>query len=94
VDDDTGVQFPQSLELSPKLSLVGLGVRTVSFLRVKVYSAAFYIEDRVLQSLQKVPGWQTFSAQQIGDEALISTLLQTSDCAIRIGTLHTFPRPS
>jgi len=28
----------------PDLSLIGVGVRTVSFLRVKVYSVAFYAD--------------------------------------------------
>lgn len=78
--------FPTKLELGNKLSLVGLGVRTVSFLRVKVYSAAFYVEDRVLDTLAKLPGWSAFSAEQIGNDTLISALLQASDCAIRIGT--------
>ena len=53
--------FPTKLKLNtpgPLLSLVGLGVRTVSFLRVKVYSAGFYIEEgKAGQELHHIPGW-------------------------------------
>lgn len=54
------MQFPVELALTtptPLLNLVGLGVRTVSFLRVKVYSAGFYVESADLKQLHKVPGW-------------------------------------
>ena len=48
IDSSTSIPFPISLSplslpaSSPTLSLVGLGVRTVSFLKVKVYSVGFY----------------------------------------------------
>jgi hypothetical protein len=39
------------------MALVGLGVRTVSFLSVRVYSAGFYIEEPNVKSLHHIPGW-------------------------------------
>ena len=47
-DPATDVAFPTILELpgAPKLSLLGLGVRTVSFLGIKVYSVGFYADLR------------------------------------------------
>lgn len=47
-DPATDVVFPTTLELpgTPKLSLLGLGVRTVSFLGIKVYSVGFYADLR------------------------------------------------
>ena len=59
-DTATDMSFPIELTLTtptPLLSLVGLGVRTVSFLRVKVYSAGFYVEAADLKQLHNIPGW-------------------------------------
>lgn len=59
-DPDTSILHPVTLPLSSPstpLTLIGLGVRTVSFLSVRVYSAAFYVEDRTLKQLHHVPGW-------------------------------------
>ena len=60
VDKDTNLSFPLYLAMpasfkstnqpEPRFRLVGLGVRTVSFLRVKVYVAALYIDEAKLQS--------------------------------------------
>ncbi|KAJ9124217.1 hypothetical protein QFC22_001015 [Naganishia vaughanmartiniae] len=62
VDPATSISFPQTLKSlalpGSSLSLVGLGVRTVSFLRVKVYSAGFYLEDSALQSLRNQAEWK------------------------------------
>ncbi|WVW79059.1 hypothetical protein I302_101022 [Kwoniella bestiolae CBS 10118] len=70
VDPDTNIQFPLDLSpslatTSPALSLVGLGVRKVSFLRVKVYSAGFYLDEVALKDLHNVEGWHTFTAQHL-----------------------------
>ena len=48
-DPSTSITFPKTLYIPskvpiPDLSLIGVGVRTVSFLRVKVYSVAFYAD--------------------------------------------------
>ncbi|KAI9636495.1 chalcone-flavanone isomerase-domain-containing protein [Dioszegia hungarica] len=65
-DPDTQIPFPLHIAgtsaSSPALSLVGLGVRKVSFLRVKVYSVAFYLEDSLTSRLRDIPGWRSFSA--------------------------------
>ncbi|TKY89265.1 hypothetical protein EX895_001796 [Sporisorium graminicola] len=60
VDTDTNLSFPLYIptpasfrstdEPGPKLRLVGLGVRTVSFLRVRVYVAALYIDEAALHA--------------------------------------------
>ncbi|KAJ7630603.1 chalcone isomerase [Roridomyces roridus] len=49
VDVDTGIAFPRSVRVpsqfkSTPLELVGVGVRTVSFLGIHVYSIAFYAD--------------------------------------------------
>jgi hypothetical protein len=62
VDNATSIQFPQTLRplalSNTALTLVGLGVRTVSFLRVKVYSAGFYLEESALGALSGQAGWK------------------------------------
>lgn len=80
VDPATTLAFP--LELAPKsltssLALVGFGVRTVSFLRVKVYSAGFYVPEG------KDGRWGT---ERMGEqEAMESFLKDGAPCAMRIG---------
>lgn len=49
VDPATSIEFPKTLRIPsktilPPFSLIGVGVRTVSFLKVKVYSVAFYAD--------------------------------------------------
>lgn len=49
VDPATSIEFPKTLTVPaktklPPVTLVGLGVRTVSFLGLKVYSVAFYAD--------------------------------------------------
>lgn len=49
VDPATSIAFPNTLVIPskaplPKFSLVGVGVRTVSFLGIKVYSVGFYAD--------------------------------------------------
>ncbi|WWD21035.1 hypothetical protein CI109_105516 [Kwoniella shandongensis] len=68
VDPDTSIPFPLSLSVttpSAPLTLVGLGVRKVSFLRVKVYSAGFYLDERFTGDLHNIPGWHSFTAQHL-----------------------------
>lgn len=45
-DPATDVEFPKTLKLpgTPELTLLGLGVRTVSFLGIRVYSVGFYAD--------------------------------------------------
>jgi hypothetical protein len=60
VDPSTEIVFPLHLDPAtpgPLLRLVGLGVRTVSFLRVKVYSVGFYLEEAQTRYLKEIPGW-------------------------------------
>jgi hypothetical protein len=49
VDPATSIEFPKTIKIGakvpiPPLSLVGVGVRTVSFLGIKVYSVGFYAD--------------------------------------------------
>ncbi|KAG6866846.1 hypothetical protein C0991_008782 [Blastosporella zonata] len=49
VDPATSIEFPTTIRIPskikiPTMTLVGLGVRTVSFLGIKVYSVAFYAD--------------------------------------------------
>lgn len=48
-DPDTSIAFPTTIRIPSKLkippmTLVGLGVRSVSFLGIKVYSVGFYAD--------------------------------------------------
>ena len=78
---------------------MGLGVRKVSFLRVKVYSAGFYVEESALGRLGTFPGWKAFTAASLinpksgdaliqGEDLMASLLDQGVACAIRIGKPH------
>ncbi|CAD6564305.1 MAG: hypothetical protein CYPHOPRED_003250 [Cyphobasidiales sp. Tagirdzhanova-0007] len=83
VDPDTSMPFPSMLDLprlSSNLELIGLGVRTVSFLRVQVYSVGAYFATEALASLK---GKQK---PKIGaEEAFIAQMLEMPyDTAIRI----------
>ncbi|KAI5449889.1 Altered inheritance of mitochondria protein 18 mitochondrial [Naganishia albida] len=100
VDNATSIQFPQTLRplalSNTALSLVGLGVRTVSFLRVKVYSAAFYLEESALGALRGQAEWSSFTADRltkatatgegelVGEALMHKLLSQPINCAIRI----------
>lgn len=69
-DPATQQQVPAQLDIasSEPLRLIGLGVRTVSFLAIKVYVAAFYADQRALRALRVVPGW----ADHVTKEKLLS----------------------
>ncbi|EFP74215.1 uncharacterized protein PGTG_00171 [Puccinia graminis f. sp. tritici CRL 75-36-700-3] len=64
IDPATQLEIPAHAQLKPEhinleepMRLVGLGVRTVSFLAVKVHVAGFCADPRVLRALRVVPGW-------------------------------------
>lgn len=99
VDPSTSQSLPMVLptpqtplpESCKDLVLVGLGVRTVSFLRVKVYVAALYIDANALESLSKIPEWRGYEAKwmagqgPMNSEDLVSTLIENGfSFAIRI----------
>ncbi|KAI0257091.1 chalcone isomerase [Lactifluus subvellereus] len=49
VDPATSIEFPTTLRIPskgalPEFTLIGVGVRVVSFLKIKVYSVAFYAD--------------------------------------------------
>jgi hypothetical protein len=49
VDPATSIEFPTILRIPskgtlPEFTLIGVGVRVVSFLKIKVYSVAFYAD--------------------------------------------------
>lgn len=61
-DPTTSTPFPSRLT-SPdgtQLRLVGTGVRTVSFLNIKVYAVGFYVSEQELQWAKdgKIAGWE------------------------------------
>lgn len=109
VDTSTSLPFPLSIHpkslqtTSPPLSLVGLGVRTVSFLRVKVYCAGFYAlrgswwknDGMGVGSIILFPGsWHLLisSCRSIGlqSEASMEDFLNSSEpCVLRISTCFT-----
>ncbi|KEI36723.1 uncharacterized protein L969DRAFT_54397 [Mixia osmundae IAM 14324] len=73
IDPDTSLAFPLSLEpksiqpASP-LVLARQGVRTVSFLSVRVYTAGLYAEERLLRNLSKLQG---FSEPSFGKDTIV-----------------------
>ncbi|KAF8559343.1 hypothetical protein OG21DRAFT_1503250 [Imleria badia] len=78
VDPATSVEFPKQLRVPSKfpqlpLSLLGVGVRTVSFLGINVYSVGFYADLTKL----KIP----ISASP---EEKINYIVRNTSCALRI----------
>ncbi|KAH8100455.1 chalcone-flavanone isomerase-domain-containing protein [Cristinia sonorae] len=80
VDPATSIAFPNVLKVQsksplPDFTLVGLGVRTVSFLGIKVYSVAFYAD---LQNPNlKIPKSAT-------PDEKIEHIVRNTTCALRI----------
>ncbi|EGG09289.1 uncharacterized protein MELLADRAFT_96331 [Melampsora larici-populina 98AG31] len=90
IDPDTQIEFSKKLESNENngqepLRLIGLGVRTVSFLGVRVYSAGFYVDPRVLRALRVVPGWN----EDVTKEKLLS--IETDSKSITLPTSTTSP---
>lgn len=97
VDPATSIEFPATLRIPsnitiPTMTLVGLGVRTVSFLGIKVYSVGFYadLENPNL----KVGGIQSPSvvaltlvqiSREMNIDDKIEHIVRNSPCVMRIG---------
>lgn len=70
VDPTTSTPFPHRL-VAPDgrthLRLVGTGVRTVSFLNIRVYSAAFYVSEPELEAALagKLAGWEAYAPERL-----------------------------
>ncbi|KAF6766227.1 chalcone-flavanone isomerase-domain-containing protein [Ephemerocybe angulata] len=80
VDPATSISFPKTLTVPaktklPPVSLVGLGVRTVSFLGIKVYTVAFYA-DLGNPNLK--------IAKDLNPEDKIQYIVQNTACVVRI----------
>jgi hypothetical protein len=103
VEPASGISFPQRLQTISQsdivLNLLGLGVRTVSFLRVKVYAAGFYIDPEALKSIEKnvrrcvvrfVNVLQLIpSTDEDNSHSVIERLInQRLACGVRIGALN------
>ncbi|KDR84827.1 hypothetical protein GALMADRAFT_233241 [Galerina marginata CBS 339.88] len=79
-DPATSITFPKSMRIPsntkiPPLTLVGVGVRTVSFLSVKVYSVGFYADlqnPNLKVSLDMAP------------QEKVDYIIQNTACVIRI----------
>ncbi|GAA5850242.1 hypothetical protein JCM8547_001057 [Rhodosporidiobolus lusitaniae] len=106
IDPTTQTPFPSTI-LSPngtKLRLVGSGVRTVSFLSIRVYTVAWYVSEKELEAAKqgKLEGWQGYTPEHLippysltaGDEKspvgeeLIDNLLEKADVAVVIVPLR------
>ncbi|KLO20493.1 hypothetical protein SCHPADRAFT_934335 [Schizopora paradoxa] len=79
-DPDSGLSFPETLVIPskarfPPFTLVGLGVRKVSFLGIKVYSVGFYA-DLSNPSL-KVP-------ENLPTEEKLEYIVRNTACVLRI----------
>ncbi|KAK9894287.1 hypothetical protein P389DRAFT_105518 [Cystobasidium minutum MCA 4210] len=85
LDPDTSIPFPATIKpiesSSGDLKLIGLGVRTVSFLRVKVYSAGAYFLEKALDGLK---GRGQLLQEGQGEKLVAYILDQPYDVAVRI----------
>ncbi|OCB91636.1 Chalcone-flavanone isomerase [Sanghuangporus baumii] len=77
-DPATGIEFPEALVIPsrvrlPPFQLVGLGVRTVSFVNLKVYSVAFYAD---LSNL-KIP-------ENLTPDEKIDFVISNTACVLRM----------
>ncbi|KAF8168266.1 chalcone-flavanone isomerase-domain-containing protein [Crassisporium funariophilum] len=80
VDPATSIVFPKTMKIPaniklPPLTLLGVGVRTVSFLGIKVYSVGFYA-DLSNPNLKILPDMTA--------EEKIKHIVQNTSCVIRI----------
>ncbi|KAI8976862.1 chalcone-flavanone isomerase-domain-containing protein [Pilobolus umbonatus] len=84
-DPASNVSFPVYLSTDHK-RLIGLGVRTVSFLKMHVYIIGMYMRSEDLGELKKVKGWEHFDKQEfLENRELADRLLdQPYDISIRI----------
>jgi hypothetical protein len=85
VDVDTGIEFPRTVRVPSQfktrpLELVGVGVRTVSFLGIQVYSIGFYADlaEPALKITAAMP-----------PEDKIDHILRNSACLLRIVPVRT-----
>ncbi|VDB99352.1 unnamed protein product [Peniophora sp. CBMAI 1063] len=81
VDPDTAITFPRTLSVQSKVklptyTLLGCGVRTVSFLGIKVYSVGFYA-DLSNPKLEELP-------RSASAEEKIKFLVDNTSCLLRI----------
>lgn len=97
VDPSTSIPFPKTMHIPsripiPDLSLIGVGVRTVSFLGIKVYSVAFYadLNNPALQVRTRffIPIHFTQTHGKIHHlatpEEKIDHIIRTTTCALRV----------
>ncbi|KZW02118.1 hypothetical protein EXIGLDRAFT_736828 [Exidia glandulosa HHB12029] len=80
VDPATGLEFPNTLRIPsrvalPQFTLVGVGVRTVSFLGIKVYSVGFYAD--LANPNLNIPADASF-------EQKIEHIVKNTACVLRI----------
>ncbi|KAF9459431.1 chalcone-flavanone isomerase-domain-containing protein [Collybia nuda] len=79
-DRETSIEFPTIINIPsktkvPSMTLLGVGVRRVSVLKVKVYSIGFYAD--LNNPNLKVP-------LEMPPEEKIAHIIQNSDCVVRI----------
>jgi hypothetical protein len=80
VDPATSIEFPTTLQIPskgalPEFTLIGVGVRFVSFLRIKVYSAAFYAD--LSNPNLKIPS-------SASPEEKVKYIVRNTACVLRI----------
>ncbi|KAL1738772.1 hypothetical protein HDZ31DRAFT_69634 [Schizophyllum fasciatum] len=80
VDPETNIAFPKTMHIEskvriPDMTLLGVGVRKVSFLKVKVYSIGFYAD--LSNPDLKIP-------EGVTPEEKIEYLVRNTTCCVRI----------
>lgn len=80
IDPETNIAFPKTMHIEskvriPDMTLLGVGVRKVSFLKVKVYSVAFYAD--LSNPDLKIP-------QGASPEEQIEYIIRNTTCCVRI----------
>jgi hypothetical protein len=76
VDSETSISFPARLKIgdNPELTLLGLGVRRVTFLKVAIYSIGFYADLNKV-NLKELPDGASF-------EDKIEHIIHNTTCAL------------
>jgi len=85
LDPATSIEFPKTICVPskikiPTMTLLGLGVRTVSFLGIKVYSVGFYAD---------LENPNLTISQNMSSEEKIEHIVKTSACIVRIVPVRT-----
>jgi len=91
-EPETSISFPTFLAHNETTkTLVGIGLRRISFLKVGVYVIGLYMSESDVKSLKNVDSWKAYDKNAfIREETLVNELLsQPVDITVRIEPIRT-----